>query len=160
MRWRSLKLQLAAKLRSEVPSFSDPVDSQNRAVQRPLLSHAHTGNRETVMTSFNATLQDYDRSLRDEKKNGRIPLLNDNLDTGTATGPGEYPLTDKTYATLLDRLAGQHFEHVSVELGRAILDYYNNSNEPFGTEKTKKEWAKVRRELDGLRTFTPSNNDP
>jgi hypothetical protein len=107
------------------------------------------------MASFNATLQDYEGSVREQKESGKVELINDNLDTGTTTGPGQYPLADKTYAELLDRLAAGRFEHVSPELRTEVLAYYGNLQEPFVTKKNKKEWAKVTQELDQLKAFTP-----
>jgi hypothetical protein len=109
------------------------------------------------MASFNTTLHDYQGSLRNERDSGKIGLVNDNFDTGTVTGPGEYPLADETYAKLIDRLAANHFQDVTPELRSTLLDYYANLNEPFATKKNKKEWAKTTVEIEQLRAFTTAN---
>jgi hypothetical protein len=53
------------------------------------------------MASFNATLQDYAQMLRAGEVTGAFDIKNDNLDTGTVTSPGQYPLADETYAESL-----------------------------------------------------------
>ena len=101
--------------------------------------------------SFNGSVTDYERFLREQKDSGKIELVNDNFDTGTVTGPGQYPLADKTYAQLLDHLAKDHFAKVSPELRKILLDFYSDPNAPFATKKDKAEWAKVLKEVDELK---------
>src|ERR1700751_579792 len=106
--------------------------------------------------SFNHTIVEYQNLLQQQKeKNGeRVELQNDNFDTGTVTGPGQYPLADKTYAKLLEELAKNHFAQVSPELRSAVLSYYSDLNAPFSNKKNKKEWAQVVRNLDELKRST------
>src|SRR6201987_4713082 len=105
--------------------------------------------------SFNHTIVEYQNLLQQKKENGdRVELLNDNFDTGTVTGPGQYPLADKTYAKLLEELAKNHFAQVSPELRSAVLSYYSDLNAPFSNKKNKKEWAQVVRNLDELKRST------
>jgi Zinc dependent phospholipase C len=111
---------------------------------------------QLFMASFNASLQRYEKELHNEGSTDRPDITNDNLDTGSNTGPGEYPLADKTYADLLDRLTKTHFAEVTPELRSAVLDFYKDPNAPFTTKKTKKKWEKVTSELTGLKAFTPS----
>ncbi|MGD0402614.1 MAG: zinc dependent phospholipase C family protein [Candidatus Acidiferrales bacterium] len=101
--------------------------------------------------SFNQSVTDYEAFLREQKDSGKIDLVNDNFDTGTVTGPGQYPLADKTYAQLLDRLAKNHFAQVSPELRKTLLDFYSDPNAGFATKKDKSEWAKVLKEVDELK---------
>ena len=101
--------------------------------------------------SFNGSVTDYERFLREQKDSGKIELVNDNFDTSTVTGPGQYPLADKTYAQLLDHLAKDHFAKVSPELRKILLDFYSDPNAPFATKKDKTEWAKVLKEVDELK---------
>ena len=98
--------------------------------------------------SFNGSVTDYERFLGEQKDSGKIDLVNDNFDTGSVTGPGEYPLADKTYAQLLDHLAKDHFAQISPELRKDLLDFYSDPNAPFTTKKHKAEWAKVLKEVD------------
>ncbi len=101
--------------------------------------------------SFNGSVTDYERFLREQKDSGKIELVNDNFDTGTVTGPGQYPLADKTYAQLLDHLSKAHFAKVSPELRKTLLDFYSDPNAPIATKKDKAEWAKVLKEVDELK---------
>jgi Zinc dependent phospholipase C len=104
--------------------------------------------------SFNGSVTDYERFLNDQKDSGKIDLVNDNFDTGTVTGPGQYPLADKTYAQLLDHLSKDHFAQVSPELRKILLDFYSDLNAPFATKKDKTEWAKILKEVDELKNAT------
>ena len=104
--------------------------------------------------SFNETITNYGKLLEQQKTEGRVQLLNDNFDTGSVTGPGQYPLADKTYAELLDRLAKNHFAQVSPELRSAILSYYSDLNAPFSNKKNKKNWKQVVRNVEELRNST------
>lgn len=108
------------------------------------------------MESFNATVEDYEKLLEQLKNSGAVSLENDNFDTGSTTGPGEYPLADKTYADLLDHLAKQNFAGVNPEIRAAILDYYSDPNAAQATKKNKKEWVKLTKEVSDLRAFNPS----
>ncbi|HSY59473.1 MAG TPA: zinc dependent phospholipase C family protein [Terriglobales bacterium] len=101
--------------------------------------------------SFNKTITEYASLIQETREKGSVDLLNDNFDTGGVTGPGQYPLADKTYASLLDRLAKDHFAQVSPELRAAILSYYSDLNAPFSNKTKKKEWAQVVHNVDELR---------
>src|SRR5580693_10255779 len=64
--------------------------------------------------SFNTSLQRY-RDLLEQEAAGHLDLPNYNFDTGEATGPGKYWLSDETHANLLDALARQNFTGASPE---------------------------------------------
>jgi hypothetical protein len=101
--------------------------------------------------SFNETISNYGKLLEQQGEDEHPELLNDNFDTGSVTGPGQYPLADKTYAELLERLAKDHFAQVSPELRSAILSYYSDLNAPFANKKNKKSWRQVVRNIDELK---------
>src|SRR5271156_6464914 len=103
------------------------------------------------VASFSNALQNYVQLANEQRSAGRTTLVDDNFDTGTITGPGQYPLADKTYADLLDRLGRDNFAAVSPGLRTALLAYYADLNAPFATKKDKKEWAKVVRDIELLR---------
>lgn len=106
---------------------------------------------ELFMISFNATVNDY-RQIADEQRDlGHLAIPDDNMDTGSFTGPGQYPLADETYAELVDRLAKDHFKTISPELRAAVLSYYSNLNAPFYTKRDKKEWKRVVAEIGELK---------
>ena len=93
------------------------------------------------MASFNSTLVNYKQMVADESATGHAPLKDDNFDTGTVTGPGEYPLADHAYAELVDDLSETHFAAMSPELKAVVVAYYSDMNAPFSTKKDKKKWA-------------------
>jgi hypothetical protein len=109
---------------------------------KALAFHAPTPATETLfMASFNSTLVSYKQMVADETATGHPPLKDDNFDTGTVTGPGEYPLADHAYAELVDDLSETHFATMSPELKAVIEAYYSDMNAPFATKKDKKKWA-------------------
>jgi hypothetical protein len=110
------------------------------------------------MTSFNDSVQDYESLIR-EVQAAKLTLVDDNFDTGTVTGPGQYKLADKTYSDLLDRLAQNHFDHISPDVRSTLLDYYGNLEEPFATKSNKKQWAKTVQEVDQLKAINPTPAD-
>jgi hypothetical protein len=112
------------------------------------------------MSSFNAAFTDF-RNLSNSVRGGGYPqLVNDNFDTGTVTHPGEYPLADKTYADLVDRLAKDHFAQVSPELRADILAFFSDANAPLAIKKDKKHWARIAREVDDLKSASVAENAP
>jgi len=109
---------------------------------KALAFHAPTPATQTLfMASFNSTLASFKQMVADETATGHVPLRDDNFDTGTITGPGEYPLADQTYAQLVDDLSENHYAELSPELKAVILAYYSDMNVPFATKKDKKKWA-------------------
>ena len=103
------------------------------------------------VASFSNALQNYVQLANEQRSAGRTTLVDDNFDTGTITGPGQYPLADKTYADLLDRLGRDNFAAVSPGLRTALLAFYADLNAPFATKKDKKGWAKIMQEINQLR---------
>jgi Zinc dependent phospholipase C len=105
------------------------------------------------VASFSNALQNYEQLAKQQENasQGRTILVDENFDTGTVTGPGQYPLADQTYAALLDRLQKNSFASLSPELRTVLLAYYADLNAPFATKKDKKEWAKVLRDINQLR---------
>jgi len=122
---------------------------------KALAFHPPTAATETLfMASFNSTLVSYKQMVADETATGHAPLQNDNFDTGTVTGPGEYPLADHTYAELVDKLSENHFAGISPELKAVILTYYSDLNAPFATKKDKKTWTALLVKIGELKTVS------
>jgi hypothetical protein len=105
---------------------------------------------QMYMHSFNETLDHYRHLLRAQQE-GTLQLPNDNFDTGALTEPGAYELTDKTYATLLEKLSGKP---VAGPLRQDMLQFYADLGKPFATKRNSKEWQKVLRELETLKTMS------
>lgn len=108
------------------------------------------------VASFSNALQNYVQLVKEQNSSGQKILVDENFDTGTVTGPGQYPLADQTYAALLDRLQKNNFATVSPELRTVLLGYYADLNAPFATKKDKKEWAKVVRDINQLKALQPN----
>lgn len=109
---------------------------------------------QLFMVSFNATIYDYRQIAKEQGDLGHLTISNDNFDTGSVTGPGQYPLADNTYAELVDRLDKDHFKTISPQLRAALLSYYSNLNAPFHTKRNKKEWKRVVTEIAELKQTT------
>jgi hypothetical protein len=107
------------------------------------------------LKSVNSTL-DYYSQLLEQVRQRRLALENRDFDTGRKTAPGEYPLTDKSYADLLDRIAQHKFEGVTPDLRANILGFYADLNAPFATKKHADKWQKTVQELNQLRALQTS----
>jgi hypothetical protein len=79
-----------------------------------------------------------------------LSLINVDLDTGEITKPGTYPLTDKTYAQLLDRLTSNPERTVPPRLKQNIISYYSDPNAPITTKKNRRAWERLTAELQEL----------
>ena len=75
----------------------------------------------------------------------QILMANRDLDTGARLVPGGYPLTDETYAKLLDRITRNPARPLPAGLKVAILEYYADPNAPIATRRNPKKWARVQR---------------
>jgi hypothetical protein len=73
--------------------------------------------------SFNAAVN-RDRQNFADARTGVLKFPNRDLDTGKAVTPGEYAYTDRTYDTLLTKLAKNNFENVSPDLSADLLRFY------------------------------------
>jgi hypothetical protein len=113
---------------------------------------------DLYIASVNRTVEDYKHRL-EEVRTKNLRLANTDFDTGRVTHAGEYALTDKAYAHLLDELAKHNFEQVSPELKKNILDFYADTSAPLATKRKPKEWQKTQDELQRLKT-TPVPNQP
>jgi len=122
---------------------------------KALAFHTPTPQTETMFeASFNAALDDYKRLL-DEQQAGHLQLSNINFDTGGPAAPGIYFMADNAYAQLLDDLAKDQFKQLSPELRANILAYYGDLSAPFATKKKAKDWQRITKELEELKSVTP-----
>jgi hypothetical protein len=94
------------------------------------------------------------QTLVDELRVAPIQLINRDCDTGKATRPGEYQLTDAAYAQLLHRLSLRHFDLLTPQLKENITTYYVDLDAPFATRKSKHQWKITLQELDNLKAAT------
>lgn len=86
-----------------------------------------------------------------QKQDGfSVPDLD--LDTGHASLPGTYRLTDETYAKLLGRVTSDN-AMPPIGLRQNILAFYSNPSAPIATKKHPRQWARVQQELEVLRNM-------
>ncbi len=78
---------------------------------------------------------------------GEQPLPNRDLDTGEMVRPGQYPLTDKTYAKLLDRLTRVPATLLPPALKQNVLDYFADPQAMQGPRKANLDWPRVEKQL-------------
>ena len=102
------------------------------------------------LVSLGHTQQEY-RSALGQAWTEHLNLPNKDFDTGRETRAGEYVLTDKAYARLLDQLSKHHFAHITPELRSDILAFYSNPNAPIATKHDKKQWERTNAELNELK---------
>ena len=104
--------------------------------------------------SFDTTVKYYTYYIS-ELRSSHIVLNNINFDTGLDTTPGEYKLTDKTYAELLSKLKNRQFDSVTVSLQQNILSFFTRYKPSTTTKRAKKEWQKTEQSLSQLKTIQP-----
>jgi len=88
--------------------------------------------------SFNDTLDQYRKLLKEERETSKPAIVNDNFDLGEVSGPGKYRLSDSTHAKLLDKLADQKFAGIPPEIRAELLNFFSGSDTPFAKKKDKK----------------------
>jgi hypothetical protein len=109
---------------------------------------------DLYIASVNRTLDNYKNLLREVRAQD-LKLTNTDFDTGRLTHAGEYKLTDKTYAHLLDLLAKNNFQQVTPDLRQNLLAFYKDPNDPVSTKSNHSAWDKVQQQLERLRTTEP-----
>jgi Zinc dependent phospholipase C len=114
---------------------------------------------DLYIASVDHTLDDYNAHLADVKTK-TLRLANTDFDTGRMTHAGEYVLTDKAYAHLLDQLAHHDFAQVTPELRENILAFYADSNAPIATKRNAGAWQKTQAEVQRLKALTLPGGPP
>lgn len=111
---------------------------------------------DLYIASVDRTLDNY-RMLLAETRTKTLRLANTDFDTGRMTHAGEYILTDKAYAHLLDQLAKDDFGQVSPELRQNILTFYDDPNAPIATKRNAVQWQKTQDEVQRLKALAPTS---
>jgi hypothetical protein len=118
---------------------------------KPLGFRTPTPEAEALFAaSFRDSRARYGAAL-DAVGRGRLDLPNTDFDTGKRSVHGEYPLSDKTYAELVDRLSKRDFGGISPALRRHIDAYYTAGPAGRLTRKEAKRLEKTRKQLVALR---------
>jgi hypothetical protein len=113
--------------------------------------------QQMYLKSLDRTQEDY-RGLLIEAWSQHLNLPNKDFDTGSETRAGEYVLTDKAYARLLDELTKHHFANLTPDLRSDIVAFYSNLNAPIATKHDKKQWERTMAELNQLKA-APINSE-
>jgi len=111
---------------------------------------------DLYIASVNRTLDNYKNVLGEVNAND-LRLTNTDFDTGRVTHAGEYKLTDKTYAHLLDQLSKDKFQQVTPDLRQNILTFYKDPGAPLTTKADRSAWDKVKQQLEELKTTEPQS---
>ena len=109
---------------------------------------------DMYIKSVDETVKSYSVLLR-EAQSGKVDLPNRDFDTGRETKAGEYVLTDKTYAQLVDALSKKSLSAITPELQKNVLTFYDNMDAPIATKRNPKDWQKLQDELKQLKGATP-----
>jgi len=109
---------------------------------------------DLYIKSINTTVDQY-RAFLEGVRTDTLVLPDCDLDTGKATTPAEYSLTDDTYAKLLGQLSDRKFVGTSPELRANILDFYSDLSVSIATKKDQGDWKSVLSELDQLKAMSP-----
>src|SRR6266849_5897981 len=111
---------------------------------------------DLYIASVNKTLDDY-KQLLVKVRQKDLHLTNTDFDTGRVTHAGEYVLTDKAYAHLLDQLAKHNFDQVSPDLKQNVLDFFSDTSAPLASKRNPQEWQRIQDQLQRLKTMTVPN---
>ncbi len=110
---------------------------------------------DLYIKSINTTVDQYRIYLKAVRTN-TVVLPNADFDTGLPTRPGEYSLTDDSYATLMSQLSESKFDRTSAELRANILEFYSDLNAPIETKKDASHWQALLKNMDQLKLAVTS----
>jgi hypothetical protein len=108
---------------------------------------------DLYIASVDHTLDNYKKLLAETGTN-KLRLPNTDFDTGRPTRAGEYVLTDKAYARLLDQLSQHNFDQITPDLRENILAFYSDPNAAIATKRNASEWEKTQDELQRLKALS------
>jgi len=134
------------------------VDSMRRVLSQftpPGFRHArlHASSSESETPPRQVT--NPKRDILWQSDDPRHPLPNRDLDTGNMVRPGDYPLTDATFAQLLHVLTRQPNQSIPPGIKTSILAYYADSDLPISTKNDHEKWKRVKADLEILRAMPP-----
>jgi hypothetical protein len=127
---------------------------------RGLSFHAPTAQTQDLFfKSINSTLERYREELG-EVKAGKLTLENLDFDTGKPSLPGEYKLTDETYAKWVEDLADKKFADITPMVRVNILEFYADPKGSEAIKIHKHRWEKTQEALQGLKDWRPEQMKP
>jgi Zinc dependent phospholipase C len=113
--------------------------------------------QDLYFKSVNATSDYYAQLTKQLHNGGTLDLKAMDLDTGKPTRPGEYSLSDDTYAGLVDRVAQQEATDINPDVREKLLLYYSGQEGKPTPLKDPKKQSQLENDLQKLRA-TPVQN--
>ena len=110
--------------------------------------------QDLFFKSINSTIERYRQELG-EVKAGKLTLENLDFDTGKPSQPGEYKLTDETYAKWVEDLSDKKFADVTPMVRVNILEFYADPKGSQALRVHKHKWEKTRAALEQLKQWKP-----
>ncbi|GGH08650.1 zinc dependent phospholipase C family protein [Mucilaginibacter phyllosphaerae] len=108
--------------------------------------------------SFDTIIKNYKVALSQAADN-MLVLPDIDFDTGNPTRLGEYPLADKTFAELLEKLQEQQYKNVTPQLQKSILDFYSAADTTQIAVKDPKKWQKLNLQIKEITAYKPVAQD-
>jgi len=108
---------------------------------------------DLYVESLNRAIESLRQLFANSQTGTRPSLPNLDLDTGAPVRPGSYPLTDETYAKLLDEITRYPTRAVPLGLVQDIEQFYSDSTAPIVTKRNSHKWARVQSQLTTLRSM-------
>ena len=108
--------------------------------------------------SFTAILTNYRTALIQVDQN-KLILPDIDFDTGNPTRLGEYPLADKTYAELVEKLQKKNFKNVTPQLQKDIVKFYATADTSRILLNKPEKWAKLSGAVKQLKKYQPAPQD-
>jgi hypothetical protein len=112
---------------------------------------------DMYIKSVDLTVENYS-SLLQKLNRGSVDLPNRDCDTGRDARAGEYALSDKTYAQLVDDISKGASVPIPPPLRDDVLKFYSDLSAPIATKKDKKAWRKLLAELANLHLHSPEQH--
>ncbi|HWZ52425.1 MAG TPA: zinc dependent phospholipase C family protein [Granulicella sp.] len=113
----------------------------------------NAAEQDLYLKGMNRTVDSYDGSLQAiaHPAAGAAPDLHEiDLDTGKVSRLGEYPLADRAYARLLDRLVKDPKTPMTDDLRQSLVNFYAARTQPEWYRKKPKEWERLGADLKRL----------
>jgi hypothetical protein len=110
--------------------------------------------QDLFFKSINSTIERYRQELG-EVKAGKLTLENLDFDTGKPAQPGEYKLTDETYAKWVEDLSDKKFADVTPMVRVNILEFYADPKGSQALRVHKHKWEKTQAALEQLKQWKP-----
>lgn len=128
-------------------------------------------DQKTYLNSMQTTLHRFDGDLEQLQlqsgSGASLKLANLDYDTGKETRLGEYPLADRSYATLLNTVVRKSQGDISPDLRTSLLDYYAAMNHPHRRRayylvhlRAARDQHRLQANLRLLRDESPANSLP